>query len=183
MKTSHILVIGLLLCACGSSSATGASLGKMPTRLPSDPDLDLHIVDINPTALKSSGDHQHDSPENVESRYFWSAEPVWGAINRIAPKRGPVEWERRTTNDPIVAIYRVTTAKRFFFKIGETTTCYSTSLHLSQSTTTDADRDPAALTTSKVVGAFASRNLTESEEKTEVSCDGFDQLRNIDRTP
>jgi predicted small secreted protein len=182
-----LLVMATGLCACGTTIGTGNPVATTPTAIARGPDLDLHIIDVNPTMLKSSGDHQTDSPENVESRYYWSALPEWGPIKKYEPKpyeHAPTKWGRATTNTPITAIYRVTTAKRFFFKTGERKICYVNTLGLSQDTTTDADADPGALTENRIVGAFSDKDLTESP-KVEVSCAGFDKLQNIDhaRTP
>jgi len=179
------LVICLLACACGGASGPVA---KMPTPTSNRPDFDLHVIDVNVAALRSSGDHQTDAPTKVEARYFWTAEPAWGSIIKILPKpdqdpNKPIRWARSTSNAPIAGIYRVTRARRILMvPAGRSQTCYSTSLTLAQDTTTDADASREALTDSRIVAALAQGDV-EDATKVEVSCDGFDQIQNVGREP
>ena len=179
------ILLGTLLCACGTTYGTGGPLAKTPSVFSTAPDLDLDIIDINPTVLKNSGDHQHDDPDNVEARYYWSAAPDWGPVQKFEPKPNDppgkaTTWQIKTDNEPITAIYRVTTKKHLlFFSRGADIVCYINTLVLSKSTSVDADKDPTILEKDRTVLVSSHHDLSE-DKKIEVSCDGFDQIKDID---
>lgn len=88
------------------------------------------------------------------------------------------QWQRKTTNRPVTAVYRATYGRRLL--TGPKLVCYTSPLELWQQTGTDADADPTALTENRLVVASAEGDSTEPP-KTEVSCEGFDRIENIDR--